>query len=222
MRCSRQGPKALRQGLRQLRRLSRSHSRKTRGSRNRARAARWLARHHAKVAHLRRDHLHKLTTSLAKTHGRIVVEDLNVKGMLGNHKLARALSDSGFGEFRSQLSYKCQWYGSELVVADRSFPSSKRCCGCGTAKEDLSLSERIYRCQSCGLVLDRDLNAAIYLAGWAHPDVTVSAAETLTACGADRKTWPRPAGGCEAGTGIAPEPTGSIGGPQTRVVFVRG
>ncbi|EQD65828.1 transposase, IS605 OrfB family, partial [mine drainage metagenome] len=112
-----QGPKALRRGLRQLRRLSRSHSRKTRGSHNRARAARRLARHHAKVAHLRRDHLHKLTTRLAKTHGRIVVEDLNVKGMLGNRQLARALSDSGFSEFRRQLSYKCQWYGSELVVA---------------------------------------------------------------------------------------------------------
>ncbi|MHB1525523.1 MAG: IS607 family element RNA-guided endonuclease TnpB, partial [Candidatus Dormibacteria bacterium] len=216
-----QGPKALRRGLRQLRRLSRSHSRKTRGSHNRARAARRLARHHAKVAHLRRDHLHKLTTRLAKTHGRIVVEDLNVKGMLGNRQLARALSDSGFSEFRRQLSYKCQWYGSELVVADRWFPSSKRCCGCGTVKEELSLSERIYHCQSCGLVLDRDLNAAINLAGWAHPAVTASAAETLTACGADRKTGPRPAGGREAGTGIAPEPTGSIGGPQTHVAFVR-
>ncbi|MHB1624995.1 MAG: IS607 family element RNA-guided endonuclease TnpB, partial [Candidatus Dormibacteria bacterium] len=215
------GPKALRRGLRQLRRLSRAHSRKTRGSRHRARAAHRLARHHAKVAHLRLDHLHKLTTTLAKTHGRIVVEDLNVKGMLGNRKLARALSDSGFGEFRRQLSYKCPWYGSELVVADRWFPSSKTCSGCGTAKEELSLSERTYHCSSCGLVLDRDLNAAINLAGWAHPAVTASAAETLTAWGADRKPGPRPAGGCEPGTGIAPEPTASIGGPQTRVAFVR-
>ncbi|EQD46414.1 IS605 family transposase OrfB [mine drainage metagenome] len=214
------GPKSLRRGLRKLRRLSRAHSRKRPGSRNRARAARRLARHHAKVATIRRDHLHKLTTTLAKTHGQIVVEDLNVKGMLGNRQLARALSDSGFSEFRRQLSYKCQWYGSELVVADRWFPSSKRCCGCGTVKAELSLSERIYHCQSCGLVLDRDLNAAINLAGWAHPVVTASAAETLTACGADRKTGPRPAGGREAGTGIAPEPTGSIGGPHTRAPLV--
>ena len=147
--------------------------------------------------------------------------DLNVKGMLGNHKLARALSDSGFGGFRRQLSYRCQWYGSELVVADRFFPSSKRCSGCGTVKAELSLSERTYRCQSCGLVLDRDLNAAINLAGWAHPAVTASAAETLTAWGADRKPGPHPAGGREAGTGIAPEPTGSIGGPQTRGAVVR-
>ncbi len=92
---------------------------------------------------------------------------------------------------------------------------------CGKVKDKLSLWERTYRSQSCGLVLDRDLNAAIYLAGWAHAHVTVSAAETLTACGADRKTWPRPAGGCEAGTGIAPEPTCSIGGPQTRGAVVR-
>ncbi|HUY54354.1 MAG TPA: hypothetical protein VMV23_04265 [Candidatus Nanopelagicaceae bacterium] len=86
--------------------------------------------------------------------------------------------------------------------------------------EELSLSERIYRRQSCGLVLDRDLNAAIDLAGWAHPAITASAAETSTACRADRKTGPRPTGRCEARSGIAPEPTGSIGGPQTGVAFV--
>ncbi len=200
------GPKALRRGLLRLRRLSRAHARKRRGSRNRARAARRLARHHAKVAAVRRDHLHKLTTRLAKTHGRIVVEDLNVKGMLGNRRLARALSDAGFYEFRRQLTYKCRWYGCELVVADRWYPSSKTCSGCGAVKPELSLSERTYRCQSCGVVLDRDLNAAINLAGWAHPAVTASAAETLTACGADRKTGPGPAGGWEAGTGIVPEP----------------
>jgi putative transposase len=210
------GPKALRRGLRKLRRLSRAHSRKHRGSRNRARAARQLSRHHAKVAAIRRDHLHKLTTNLAQTHGRIVVEDLNVKGMLGNRRLARALGDSGFGEFRRQLAFKCQWYGSELVVANRWFPSSKTCSSCGTVKSELGHKERIYRCQSCGLVLDRDLNAAINLAGWDHPAVTASATETLTARGADRKSGPRPAGGCEAGTGIAPEPTGSIGGPIPR------
>ncbi len=193
-----------------------SQCRNTRGSRNWARAARRLARRHAKIAQL-----HKLTTRLVKTHGRIVVEDPNIKGMLGNRKLARALSNSGFGGFRRQLSYKCQWYGSELVVADRFFRSSKGCSGCGTVKAELSLAERTYRCRTCGLVLDRDLNAAINLAGRAHPAATASAAETLTACGADRKSGPRPAGGREAGTGIAPEPTGSIGGRQTRGAVVR-
>ena len=214
------GPKALRQGLRRLRRLSRSHSRKRRGSRNRARAARRLARHQARIAALRRDHLHKLTTQLAKTHGRIVVEDLNVRGLLGNRRLSRSLADAGFGEFRRQLANKCQWYGSQLVVADRWFPSSKTCSRCATVKPELSLSERSYHCPNCGLVMDRDLNAAINLAGWAHPAVTASVAETVTACGADRKTGPRPAGGSESGTGIAPEPTGSIGGPQNRGAFV--
>ena len=214
------GPKALRRGLRQLRRLSRAHSRKRHGSHNRAKAARRLARHHAKVAAIRRDHLHKLTTTLAKTHGRIVVEDLNVRGMLGNRRLARSLADAGFGEFRRQLAYKCQWYGSELVVADRWFPSSKTCSQCGAVKPELSLSERTYRCESCGLILDRDLNAAINLAGWSHPAVTASAAETLTACGADRKPGPRPAGGREAGTGIAPErrqPMAAVNGGLTNV-----
>ena len=215
-----QGPKALRRGLRKLRRLSRAHARTHRGSRNRAKAARQLARHHATVAHLRRDHLHQLTTRLAKTHGRIVVEDLNVQGMLGRRTLARALADAGFGEFRRQLAYKCAWYGAELVVADRWFPSSKTCSGCGAVRAELQLAERLYRCQRCGLTLNRDLNAAINLAGWAHPAVTASAAETPTACGADRKTGPSPAGGCEAGTGIAPEPTGPTGGPQTRVACV--
>ncbi|HUY60839.1 MAG TPA: IS607 family element RNA-guided endonuclease TnpB, partial [Candidatus Dormibacteraeota bacterium] len=142
------GPKALRRGLRQLRRLSRAHARKARGSRNRAKAARRLARHHATVAAVRRDHLHKLTTRLAKTHGRIVVEDLNVRGMLGTRTLARSLADAGFGEFRRQLRYKCEWYGAELVVADRWFPSSKTCSRCGTVKPDLSLAERTYHCES--------------------------------------------------------------------------
>ena len=117
-------------------------------------------------------------------------------------------------------SLQCQWYGCELAVADRWYPSSKTCSGCGAVNQELSLSERTYRCQSCEVVLDRDLNAAINLAGWAHPAVTASAAETLTACGADRKTGPGPAGGWEAGAGIVPEPTGSTGGPHPRDPFV--
>ena len=111
------GPKALRRSLRKLRRLSRAHSRKQRGSRHRA--ARRLACHHAKVAAIRRDHLHELTTQLAQSHGQVVVEDLNVRGLLRNHRLARPLADAGLFEFRRQLAYKCQWYGSELMVAGR-------------------------------------------------------------------------------------------------------
>ncbi len=210
------GPKALRRSLRKLLRLSRAHSRKVRGSRNRATAAHQLARYHARVAALRRDHLHKLTTHLAKTHGTVVVEDLNVRGMLGNHSLARSLADAGFAGFRRQLTYETTWYGSTLVAADRWFPSSKRCSGCGTVKAELRLAERTFRCDARGLVLPRDHIAAINLAWWAHHIVTASAAETQSACGADRKSRPRLAGGSEAGTGTGPEPTGSTGGPRQR------
>ncbi len=208
------GPKALRRGLRKLRRLSRAHSRTVRGSRNRSRSARRLARHHARVAAIRRDHLHTLTTTLAKTHGRIVVEDLNVRGMVRTHQVARSLADAGFAEFRCQLAYKCGGYGSRLVVADRWFPSSKRCSRCGTVKAELSLSERTFRCDACGLGIGRDVNAAINLAWWAdHHAVTASAAETQTACGADVRPGAILADRTEAGTGTAPEPTGlRVGG----------
>ena len=93
----------------------------------------------------------------------IVIEDLNVSGMVKNHSLAKAISNIGFSEFRRQLEYKCKWYGKTLVVADRFYPSSKLCSGCKTKKTDLKLSHRTYKCTKCGLKLDRDLNAAINL-----------------------------------------------------------
>ncbi|MDB9534250.1 RNA-guided endonuclease TnpB family protein, partial [Dolichospermum planctonicum CS-1226] len=102
-------------------------------------------------------------TLVAKNHGVIVIEDLNVSGMLANHKLAKAISDMGFYEFRRQLEYKCQLYGSKLVIVDRWFPSSKTCADCGVKKETLSLSETVFECHSCGWKCDRDLNAAINL-----------------------------------------------------------
>jgi putative transposase len=92
-----------------------------------------------------------------------VIEDLNVSGMLANHKLASSIADMGFFEFRRQLTYKCKLYGSNLVVVDRWFPSSKTCSNCGTKKETLSLSERVFECGNCGFTIDRDLNAAINL-----------------------------------------------------------
>ncbi|MGK7899674.1 MAG: RNA-guided endonuclease InsQ/TnpB family protein, partial [Xenococcus sp. (in: cyanobacteria)] len=112
--------------------------------------------------------LHKITTYLAKNHSQIVIEDLNVSGMLSNGKLAKAIADMGFYEFRRQLEYKCQLYGSELIIADRWFPSSKTCSNCGNHNSDLRLSDRIYNCKSCGVSLDRDLNAAINLSRWSH------------------------------------------------------
>ena len=93
-----------------------------------------------------------------------MIEDLNTAGMLTNRRLARVISDAAFGEFRRQLEYKTTWYGTELIIANRWFPSSKTCSQCGTLKTDLTLADRIYTCAACGLALDRDLNAAINLA----------------------------------------------------------
>ncbi|MEM1169777.1 MAG: RNA-guided endonuclease TnpB family protein [Cyanobacteria bacterium P01_H01_bin.35] len=132
------------------------------GSANWKKAQQKIARLHRKVANIRHDALHKLTTYLAKNHGRVVIEDLNVRGMLANHKLAKSIADQGFYEFRRQLEYKCQWYGSELVVVDRFFPSSKTCSNCGHI-QDMPLHLRTYDCPECGLSIDRDLNASINL-----------------------------------------------------------
>jgi putative transposase len=129
------------------------------------------------VADLRRDALHKATTMLARTKPVIVVEDLRPANMVRNHHLARSLSDASFGEFVRQLEYKCRWYGSRLVKADPFYPSTKRCSSCGGIKE-MPLSERTYSCPSCGLVMDRDLNASRNLAMLA-----ASSAESLNACG---------------------------------------
>ncbi len=133
------------------------------GSANWKKAQVQIARLHRKIANIRKDTLHKLTTLLAKNHGTVVIEDLNVSGMLANHKLAKAISDMSFFEFRRQLTYKCELYGSKLVVVDRWFPSSKTCSNCGTKKETLTLKERVFECGHCGFVIDRDLNAAINL-----------------------------------------------------------
>jgi putative transposase len=133
-----------------------------------------IARLHNKIANIRTDYLHKLTTYLAKNHGEIVIEDLNVSGMLSNHKLAKAISDGGFYELKRQLEYKCQLYGSRLIVAERWFPSSKTCHCCGDKKESLSLNERVFECSKCGWIGDRDLNAALNLEkiGRATPEFT--------------------------------------------------
>jgi putative transposase len=133
------------------------------GSANWNKAQTQIARLHAKIANIRKDTLHKLTTLLAKNHGTVVIEDLNVSGMMANRKLAKAIADMSFFEFRRQLTYKCQLYGSKLVVVDQWFPSSKTCSKCGTKKETLGLDERVFECSHCGFVLDRDLNAAINL-----------------------------------------------------------
>jgi IS605 OrfB family transposase len=150
---------------------------------------------HYRTASLRRDALHKLTTSLARQYGTIVVEDLNVAGMVKNRRLARVVSDAGFAEIRRQLSYKTQWNGGELAVASRWYPSSKTCSGCQTVKPKLPLRMRTYVCQACGLVTDRDANAARNLAALVKRHVAGSGPETQNGRGADQKTRHRLAGG---------------------------
>ena len=199
-------PRALERSLRKLRRLNRQLARRTPGSRRRNRTRRRLARVYAQAANLRRDALHKLTTSLATQHGIVVVEQLNVAGLLRNRRLARVLADTGMAELRRQLGYKANWCGCRLVVADRFYPSSRTCSGCGWVKAKLTLAERTFCCEACGLVLDRDLNAVRNLAKLVQ-HVAQSGWETQTARGADRKS--QRAGQVamkrEAGTGVPGE-----------------
>ncbi|WP_212829555.1 IS607 family element RNA-guided endonuclease TnpB [Catellatospora sp. TT07R-123] len=155
-----------------------------------------LARVHARVANLRTDGLHKLTTTLAATYGTVVVEDLNIAGMMTNRSLARHIADAGWATLRRQLQYKAAWNGGRVVVADRWFASSKTCSSCGAVKPKLPLRERTYRCEDCGLIADRDLNAAINLQQY----VDRSGRQTQNGRGADRKTTLRVAGGCETTT----------------------
>lgn len=157
------GPKPLKAALVKLARANRSYARKCKGSSNRRKAAARLAKIHARVARIRQDWTHKTTTAICRANATVAIEDLNVRGMIANRRLARAISDVGFGEFRRQLEYKTALYGSTLVIADRWFPSSKTCSACGAVKAKLTLSERTYNCEACGVVMDRDLNAAMNL-----------------------------------------------------------
>ena len=156
-------PKHYKQNLAKLQRSSKIYCRKASCSNNKHKAKIKLARHHARITNLRKDTLHKITTYLCKNHARIVVEDLNVSGMLSNHKLAQVIADCGFHEFKRQLEYKAKKFGCEIIIADRFYPSSKTCSNCGHKKEHLSLSQRTYHCENCGFKMDRDLNAAINL-----------------------------------------------------------
>lgn len=165
--------------LARLRRTSRDLTRKRKGSANRRKARARLARLHARIAHIRRDAAHKATTKLAKTYCRIGIEDLNVRGMAGNRRLAPSIMDGGFFEFRRLLDYKARFYGATIVVADRWFPSSKTCSCCGSVKAEPALSQRIFKCDACGHEIDRDLNAARNLE-------QLAASSAVSACGEER------------------------------------
>jgi putative transposase len=168
-----ENPKPYRKARKRLARLQRRLSRKQKGSTNRKKAVVQLGKAHKRVADIRQDSLHKLTTYLAKRYRVVVVEDLQVKNLLQNRKLAGSLSDCGFYELRTpsryrerrQLEYKARLYGCQVVVADRFYPSSQLCSGCGH-RQKMPLQERVFCCPCCGLELDRDLNAALNLLRW--------------------------------------------------------
>jgi putative transposase len=156
-------PKSYSKLERTLSRAQRERCRRKKGSCNRRKTIKRLQKINYRIRNVRKDSLHKMTSDLVKTKpGLIVLEDLSVKNMLKNHKLAKALSDASFGEIRRQLEYKSKWCGSDVIFVDRFFPSSKLCSSCGALKEDLTLTDRVYIC-ACGLVIDRDLNAALNL-----------------------------------------------------------
>ncbi|MFJ5558792.1 RNA-guided endonuclease InsQ/TnpB family protein [Streptomyces sp. NPDC093250] len=152
-------PKHERRDRARLARAQRELSRKAKGSANRAKARLKVARVHARIADRRRDFLHKLSTRLVRENQTVVIEDLTVRNLLKNGMLARAISDASWTELRSMLEYKCAWYGRELVVIDRFFPSSKLCGACGTIAAKMPLNVREWTCD-CGTVHDRDVNAA--------------------------------------------------------------
>lgn len=162
-------PKPLKANLKRLAKLQRKSRKKEKFSNNWKKDQVKVAKLHAKIANIRKDLIHKLTTNLAKNHSIIVIEDLNVSGMMANRKLSRAISDVGFYEFRRQLDYKTRLYGSEVFLSDRWFPSSKMCFNCGEKKVDLSLKDRTFSC-SCGFSEDRDLNAAFNLVRLVQPE----------------------------------------------------
>jgi putative transposase len=140
-------------------RAQRDLSRKQKDSANRAKARLKLARVHARISDRRRDHWHKLTTRLVRDNQTIVIEDLSVRTMVKNHRLARAISDAGWRQFRGMLEYKAGWYGRSVIAVDRWFPSSKLCSACGALAEQMPLRVRKWACR-CGAVHDRDVNAA--------------------------------------------------------------
>ncbi|WP_353651805.1 RNA-guided endonuclease TnpB family protein [Mycobacterium sp. E136] len=160
-------PQPLRRAVTRQRRLARELARRKRGSHGHEITLLKLRRLHHRVANVRRHFLHGVSNSLVKNHDRLVLEDLNVSGMLANHRLAQAISDAGWSEFARILRYKQAWRGGQLVYANRYFPSTKRCSRCGAVRTQMELGERLFSCE-CGHTADRDHNAAVNLALWAQ------------------------------------------------------
>ena len=160
-------PKALKNAQSQLTRLQRQLQRQEKGSNRRNRQKLRISKAHRRVSNIRKDATHKATTYISKNHAVIGIEDLNASGMMSNHKLAGAVADSNFYQFKRQIEYKALRYGSDVVLVDRWFPSTQLCSCCGH-KKPMNLSERIYSCDECGSVLDRDFNAALNIENYAR------------------------------------------------------
>lgn len=168
-------PKKIRRLRKKLAKLQRLHSRKKKGSKNRERARKKVARIHQRIADVRKDFLHKLSTKLIRENQAIALEDLAVKNMVRNRKFSRCISEQGWREFRSMLEYKCEWYGRDLLIVDRFYPSSKTCSCCG-AKASFGLETRQWTCGGCGANHQRDVNAAKNI---------LAAGQAVSACGVD-------------------------------------
>ena len=158
-----ENPKALRKNLKKLKRKQRQLSRKVKKSKNYEKAKKKLAKLHYRISCIRKDTLHKVTTKIISENQVIVLEDLKVSNMMKNHKLAQAIADVGLFEFRRQIEYKAKWNKRKVVFVDTFFPSSKQCSCCKNVKPDLTLKDRVYKCDACGLEIDRDLNASLNL-----------------------------------------------------------
>ena len=144
-----------------LKKLNKQLSKKQKGSNNRNKVRIKLAKVHEKIKNQRQNYLHQITSKLVNENQIICIEDLNVKGMLQNHKLAKSIQELSFYEFRRQLEYKCRWYGRQLIIIDRFYPSSKTCHNCGHIYKGLKLNEREWICPHCGKLIDRDYNASL-------------------------------------------------------------
>ncbi|WP_405504816.1 RNA-guided endonuclease InsQ/TnpB family protein [Streptomyces anulatus] len=167
-------PRHERKDRARLAKAQRNLAKKAEGSSNRAKARRKVAKVHARIADRRRDLLHQITTRLVRENQTLVIEDLTVRNMVKNHRLARAISDASWNEFRSMLEYKAAWYGRDLIAVDRWFPSSRLCSACGALQGKMPLNVRTWTC-GCGTTHDRDVNAAKNL---------LAAGRAVEACGA--------------------------------------
>ena len=158
-----EAPKPLKKALCKLKRCQRKYSRQVKRSNNQKKTQHKIAKVHARIGYVRGDFWNKITTKICRENQAVAVEDLNIRGMVKNRKLSRALADVSIGSFKPMLEYKAKLYGTQVFVADRFFPSSKKCSTCGVVKESLLLSERVFHCDRCGFECDRDVNAAINL-----------------------------------------------------------